>query len=510
MKFFIFILSIFFSTYSFSQTIVWEKEIGGGEDDWGYSICFSHDQQLVFTGVTLSYDEEVLDSLGGTDIWLAKMSTDSTMLWSKSLGGTQDDRGNAVSLTSDNGFIVTGFSFSNDINVANNHGGKDVVLIKTDEDGNLEWSKLFGGSSDDIGNSVIQSSDGGYMLAGTTFSTNGDISFNHGSSDFWIIKTNEQGDLLWEKTYAGSGEDRANEIIETQDGNFIIIGTSFSTDGDVSNNLGGVDFWIIKINTDGELLWEKNLGGSSADQAYDVIETSSGEILIVGEVLSNDVNVTNNHGQTDAWMTKLSANGDIIWQRALGGTKVDYFLSVTEGEDGHYLATGNTFSSNGNVSTNLGASDIWLIKMAPDGHLVWEVSLGYDLNEIGNDIITNNENIYIIGGIQVDHLSRHGNSDVYIMKLFSPFTSSVIPIHSNMNIKFYPNPAIETIRLESKEKMLEYSIFDVQGKKVMYNTLHSNQFEIPIQNLAKGQYYLYLKSANDKEFSAPIFIAPKF
>ncbi len=506
MKYLLPIYLIFSAFDLFSQaTLLWEKEVGGGEDDWGYSICLSDEGNYVFTGITSSYDEEVTDSLGGTDVWLAQMSQDSTMVWSHTFGGTKDERANSVCLAPDGGFALTGFTASGDVNFSENKGAKDIFIFKTNSQGELQWSKTYGGSSDDIGNSIIPSTDGGFLIAGSTFSSDGDVSSNHGSSDYWIIRIDGNGNLLWEKTYAGSAEDRAQEIVQTQDGNYVIIGTSFSGDGDVSDPLGSVDFWLIKINANGDLLWEKSLGGSSADQGYDLIETSDGSLLLVGEVLSNNGDVEGNHGLTDAWMVKLSSDGNIIWQNALGGSKVDYFLAVQEAADGTFIATGNTFSSDGDVSQNIGSSDIWLVKVDVDGNLIWEMSIGYDLNEIGNDLALQGEEIIIVGGIQVDHF-KHGNSDVYIAKLESPLTS-VTQIQAGTEIKVYPNPSHESITIQSEQKIESYSLFDVQGKLLRSLKTKDSLFAIPIFDLPNGNYFLLLEMESGEEFSTTIMIA---
>jgi hypothetical protein len=484
--------------------LTWEKEIGGGEDDWGYGLCLSADGQYVFTAVTSSYDEEVTDSIGGTDIWLGKMDTDSAMVWSHSYGGTLNDRGNDVCLSADDGFVITGFTESNDVDITSNNGSKDLFVIKTDANGELEWSKAFGGTSDEIGNSVLALSNGNTIVVGSAFSSDGDINNNAGFSDFWILHLDTNGNLLWEKTYGGSSEDRAKKIIQTQDGNFAILGTSFSSDGDISNNLGGVDFWLIKIDQNGDLLWEKSFGGSSADQGSDLIEISSGELIITGEVLSNNGDVIGNHGFTDAWVAKLDSNGNLLWQNSLGGTMVDYFLAITEADDGGFIATGNTFSDNGDVSNNLGESDIWIVKLSNNGILEWEKTIGYDLNEIGNAILSVGEEIIILGGIQVDHL-RHGNSDAYIAKLRAPFTS-VTNIKDYPSLIVYPNPSKDFIWISHETPILSYQLFNIIGQKIQQGNIQSTEIKINVQHLPKGEYVLLVSMNEGQEVSIPILI----
>lgn len=503
MKNYLFLLLFFQCTLLHSQVnLIWEKEIGGGEDDWGYGLCFSDDDMYVFTGVTASYDEEVTDSIGGTDIWIGKMSPDSILIWSHTYGGTSNDRGNDIQRLPDGGFAITGFTESTDFDFPINNGSKDLFVIRTDALGEIVWSKSFGGTSDEIGNSIVPLSNGNILVAGTAFSSDGDVGNNQGFSDFWLINLDANGNIIWEKTYGGSGEDRAKKIIQSQDGNFVILGTSFSDDGDVSNNLGGVDFWLIKIDPNGNLLWEKNYGGSSADQGADVIETFDGDLIITGEVLSNNGDVIGNHGFTDAWIAKLDSSGNLLWQNSLGGTMVDYFLAIQEADDGGYIATGNTFSDNGDVSVNLGASDVWVVKLSSNGVLEWERTIGYDLNEIGNAILLNGEEIIIWGGIQVDHL-RHGNSDAYIFKLRAPLTS-ITSIHQNMDLEVFPNPSTDIINITNDTPMTSYQLFDVQGKLILSKRIHNPRIEVKISSIPLGEYFLIVDLENGNRVSIPI------
>ncbi len=484
--------------------ILWEKEIGGGEDDWGYGLCLSDDGMYVFAGVTASYDEEVPDSIGGTDIWVGKMSPDSTLIWSYTYGGTSNDRANDIQKSFDGGYYFTGFTESIDVDITNNNGSKDLVISKLYPDGTIEWLQSFGGTSDEIGNTVIPLDDGGVIVAGTAFSDDGDVTNHIGSADFWVIRLDADGNIIWDNCFGGNMEDRARKIIKTQDGNFVILGTAFSQDGNVSNPLGGVDFWLIKINIDGQLIWERSLGGSSADQGSDLIETSDGNLIITGEVLSNNGDVDGNHGLTDAWVAKLDTNGNLIWQNALGGTMVDYFLSIKEADDGGFVATGNTFSDNGDVSINLGASDVWLVKLDANGNLLWEQSIGYDLNEIGNEILSVGEDIIIFGGIQVDHL-RHGNSDAYIVKLRAPL-NSIIPIHDALQLRVFPNPSSEWIHLSHDDIILDFQLFHSNGQLVKTYSIRQNQFSLNIQGVPLGEYFGIATLGNGQQVSIPIII----
>jgi regulation of enolase protein 1 (concanavalin A-like superfamily) len=239
-------------------------------------------------------------------------------LWEKTFGGIRDDRGHSVQQTSDGGFILLGWTESFDAREA------DVWLIKTDASGNIEWDRTFGGSDRDKGSSVQQTSDGGFILVGYT------ESFGAGWADVWLIKTDADGNKLWEKTFGGSGLDSGSSVQQTSDGGFIIVGytTSFGA--------GGFDVWLIKTDADGNKLWEKTFGGSRRDWGSSVQQTSDGGFILVG--------YTTSFGAGDVWLIKTDANGNKQWDRTFGGSDWDEGWSVQQTSDGGFIIVGWTWS----------------------------------------------------------------------------------------------------------------------------------------------------------------------
>ncbi len=279
----------------------------------------------------------------------------------------------------------------------------------------------------------------------------------------------------------------------------IINGTAFSADGDVSNPLGVVDFWILKLAPNGDLLWEKSLGGTLADQGNEILVLNDGNYLAVGEVFSNDVNVTGNHGLTDSWIVKLDPSGNIIWETALGGSMPDYALGAEEAPDGSILVVSNTLSDDGNVSEALGGIDVWFNKLDAQGHLISEKSLGFDLNDIGNDITRIGQDIYIVGTVQVDHL-RHGNTDVYTARMTDETLSSeIIPLDFSLDI--FPNPVSETLNIISEKEMANVSLYDVAGRQIITREILGFQARIPRSGFAPGSYFLKVEFENGQEFT---------
>lgn len=225
------------------------------------------------------------------------------------LGGGGTDRLHCVVQTTDGGFVAVGTTNSTDGNLTGipGKGGQDVWIIKLNETGTFSWNKRLGGEGDDIAYSVVSTTDGGFVLAGQTNSNDGDVRGNHSSrSDFWIVRFNSVGDTVWKSTFGGAfGDEIARSITKTNDEGFVIAGQTNSNDGDVRGNHGYSDAWVVKVNKDGKLQWQKTMGGSSADAATNVISTSDGGLLVTGYSFSNDGDISRSLGGSNYWVVKL-------------------------------------------------------------------------------------------------------------------------------------------------------------------------------------------------------------
>jgi hypothetical protein len=227
------------------------------------------------------------------------------IIWQKILGGSSDDYAFSIQQTPDGGYIVAGYTESNDGDVKGNHENGDFWIVKLDKDGNIEWQKTLGGSNWDWAFSVQQTPDGGYIVAGFTWSNDGDVSGNHGSLDAWIVKLDKDGNIEWQKTLGGSGNDWATSVQQTTDGGYIVAGGTYSTDGVIRGNHGSLDAWVVKLDGNGNMQWQKALGGSGSDSAWSVQQTTDGGYIVAGFTKSNDGDVTGNHGSADFWVVKL-------------------------------------------------------------------------------------------------------------------------------------------------------------------------------------------------------------
>ncbi len=314
--------------------------------------------------------------------------------WQKSLGGNSDDFAQSIQQTTDGGFIVAGYSISTTGDVTGNHGGYDFWVVKLNIDGNIQWEKSLGGSGTDIARSVRQTNDGGYIVAGMTNSTNGDVVGNDGGMDFWIVKLNSNGDLQWQKTYGDTlgGED-AYSIKQTLDGGYIVAGYSGMSwqglgNGDITSHNGNFDYWVIKLDSLGNLQWQKTLGGSSEDKACDVQQTNDGGFIVTGFTSSSNGNVSGSRSTFDYWVVKLDAVGNIQWEKPLGGSGRDFATSIIQTTDGGYVVGG----SRGISGTN--SYNLWIVKLDANGNQQWDNIYNSFGNSFGVDLTINNNSLY--------------------------------------------------------------------------------------------------------------------
>jgi hypothetical protein len=359
-----FLLILINSSIFSQQSIQWQKCLGGTNAEIARSIQQTLDGGYIVSGYTASNNGDVSGNHGATDFWVVKLDAKGNLQWQKCLGGTNFDDATSIQQTLDGGYIVSGYTNSNNGDVSGNHGSTDFWVVKLDTIGNLQWQKCLGGTNSDEATSIKQTSNGGFIIAGQTISNDGDVSGNHGGSDFWFIKLNSLGVIQWQKCLGGTHSDNARSTQQTSDGGFIVVGATFSNDGDVSGHHGNWDFWVVKLDTTGNLQWQKCLGGTDADNATSIQQTTDGGYIVSGYTASNDGDVSGNQGNHDFWELKLDAIGNLQWQKCLGGTDADYAYSIQQTLDGGYILSGYTPSNNGDVTGNHGGVDTWVVKLS--------------------------------------------------------------------------------------------------------------------------------------------------
>ena len=287
--------------------------------------------------------------------------------WQKSFGGGSNEYNTLAIQTSDGGFISAGTTSSTNGDATGNHSNDyDILVIKTDASGNIQWKRCYGSTAVEYAANILQTNDGGYIIGGIASANNGDVSGWHGSSDYWLVKTDNLGNILWQKCYGGSGDEKLLKVKQASDGGYILAGSTFSTNGDVTDNKGFLDAWIVKTDATGTLKWEKCYGGSNYDESTDITETQNGDFIFCGNTLSSDGDLNINYGHEDMWLMRVSGiNGNAMWSHSYGGSQYDYLTSITalQGDVINIAACGSTLSNDYNISGNHGSYDFGLITL---------------------------------------------------------------------------------------------------------------------------------------------------
>jgi hypothetical protein len=355
-------------------------------------------------------------------------------------GPTGEDQTFSIYPTDDGGFIIAGTSNSsaNGDVTATIHGlagPQDYWIVKMDASRNIIWNKLLGGNSEEYAQDIQQTSDGGYIVAGYSFSSaTGDVTgTNHGNFDFWIVKLDGAGNIIWNKLLGGSGNDLAYSIQQVSVGGYIVAGYSLSSaNGDVSGtNHGSDDSWIVRLDNDGNIKWDLLLGGSGSDKAYSIHETTDGGFIVGGiSTSSANGNVTDiNHGLTDYWIIKLNAGGSIAWNKLLGGSRDDNLQSIQQTSGTEFIVAGfSNSSASGDVtgvnhSGFAGTQDYWILSLDKNGNIIWNKLLGGSGNDFAYSIQQTTDGGSIVAGYSFSSANgdvtnvNHGSSDYWIVKL---------------------------------------------------------------------------------------------
>ncbi len=334
------------------------------------------------------------------------------VLWEKTIGGKYSEYLFDMTPTPDNGFILAGSSLSNKSGnkTKDGNGNLDYFIWKMDKDGEEEWQLSFGGSGVDILKSIISTNDGGYMLGGYSNSNiSADKTDSlRGLNDIWLVKLNAKGGVDWQKTIGGIGDDKLVQIKQIKGGGYIVVANSNSTiSGEKHDkNLGGLDYWVLKLDKSGNIIWQKTFGGIYNDEVKSVLLTRDNEIIIggssnspIGEFKHFDTN-----GGFDFWILKLDSEGNLKKQKVFGGKSDDFLTDIIESENGFIIAGTSSSNGGGNKSVNSEKhNDFWVIKT--DFDFENDEQFSYDFK--GDDYLTSiiydsNSNEILLGGFQID------------------------------------------------------------------------------------------------------------
>ncbi len=389
-------------------SIHWQKTYGGSAFytysgvDGANSVQRTRDGGYIFAGYSGSGDGEVTGNHGGMDCWVVKTDDTGMIQWERSYGGSMDDIGAYIVNDVNGGYIITGTTYSNDGDLSGNHGGGDAWIIKINDTGAILWQKVMGSSGYDFANTSINTSDSGYLITGSAGANDGDVTGLHGSNDVWIIRLDKAGVLLWDKVYGTIGTDYGLTGYPTAGGGFIISAQAGYNGGDVTEFHGGYgDAWIIKLDDTGTIQWQKTYGGSGYEQAASVLPAPGGGYVFSASTYSDDGDVTGFHGGTtnpDIWVVKINDTGVIQWENCYGGNGAEYAISMIQAYDGTYVIAGLAVYNNGDVSGSHGDADFWLIDVNASGALVWQKCLGGSGYDTAFAVIQTPDSGFVVAG----------------------------------------------------------------------------------------------------------------
>ena len=509
---------------------LWDIRFGGTLDDIITGFEQLPDSTFFLAGSSISgisgdKTEDNRDtSYNSSDFWILKAAANGPKLWDKTYGGTGSEELMDYVRTSDGGYLLGGQTFSGlsgdktepnwDPTLASN----DYWIVKTDASGNKQWDKRFGGTSFDILNSVNQTPDGGYLLAGSSFSgISGDkTQVNQGAWDYWLVKTNASGVKQWDRRFGGLEDDFITASCLTADGGCLIGGYSKSNPGGDKTQpcQGNWDYWVVKVNSQGNKVWDKTFGGNYTDWLFDMILVSDGGFLLGGQSFSEASGDKSepNHDATpagsDYWMVRIDAAGNKLWDRTFGGSEIEDISRVVELDDGGFLVSGESYSpADGNkTEPNLGIEQTWVVKTDSAGTFLWDKTIftnGHD--ELGTAIPSGPDCFVVVNLTMSDsggYVSENtkGNGDFWMVKLCN-IPNGIDEQQATNDWKIYPNPAsgfIHLVAQESEEVMITFTDYTGRTSHRMNQTFHyaGEEITMDVASFTNGIYLIRIIGAD--------------
>lgn len=512
-----------FSAFSQDPAIIWQKTIGGSAGDFSTIFEPTSDGGYILGGYSTSNisGEKTENSNGQIDIWIVKIDDTGSIMWQNTIGGAGDDFLISVKQTSDGGYIMGSGSDSNisGDKTENSHGGLDYWILKLNGSGDIMWQKTYGGAQPEFDVYVMETADGGFFAGGYSDSdVSGDKTDpTNGQRDYWALKLDNNGNIEWQNSIGGSLVDRPQAAFQTADGGFIIGGSSNSPiSGDKTEpNQGGFDFWIVKLDSTGNIQWQSTFGGNESDTFRNMTQTSDEGYLIGGYSKSNisGDKTENSQGDYDYWVLKLDSNGNQVWQNTIGGSGIDYLRDIKQLADGTYMIAGysNSNISGDKTENSNGGYDYWLVKLNASGSIIAQNSIGGSADESGSYILPTADDNFIMfcssdSNISGDKSENNRGLDDYWVFKTSPSILGIAANTFGLTISAYPNPTNGSFTLNLGESFSEIkvSIINMLGQVVSTST-HKNtpKLDVEITDSA-GIYFATIKTAEGKQATLKI------
>lgn len=498
---FVILLHLPFVVESQVPSIQWSKNFGGGGSDYCNDIIQSRSGNFYCIGTSISGTGQVTDHRGvlaEEDIWITKFDMMGNFIWGKSYGGLYSEEGQSIFETKDNGLVFIGTTTSNQLDVSGLHfsfgsgpfGYEDIWIVKTDSSGIIEWQRCIGSTDIDEGVKVMEDQDSNYVLLGSIDFADGDITQAYGDFDFWFAKLNSHGDILWRKTFGSFWFETPHSFTILNDGGYLITGGVGGSGGNVSCSNPDRGVWVIKLDSAGNEIWQNCYGGSSYDNAFDIVESNDGGFFIGATTMSNDGDVSGWIGYYDYWIIKCDSAGNILWEKCFGGPDYEYIRSVAASFDGGVIACGY---SKGGISGSHGMDDAFVVKLDAQGNLEWQKCYGGSYNDAANSILQLADSSFVFAGSSnswdgdININGIHGSYDYWVVKL-NPPSVGINDIETTIGeIKIKEEGGMLLINLHSfKSQECYFSLTNILGQTTLREKIYINQgeneFRFPLKN----------------------------
>ncbi len=451
---------------------------GGNGYDEGNDVKQTLDGGYIITGSTSSIGQ------GNTDLYLLKLDSMGQVKFQKTFGGVSNEIGKSVVQLSDSSYVMAGYTSSSGV------GGYDVFLVKADKAGNLIWQKTYGGSDWDFANSMDTTADGGFIIAGTTYS------YGKGNADGFVIKTDANGDTTWTKTFGGLKDDEFKSVIQTTDGNYALTGYTKS----FNDSLG--DGWIIRIDQTGNSTYTTSVGGLYSDVLNDVVELTNTNLYFVGSNKSykNGINTVN-------WRYSINSSNGFILDDYIGNTNTERYNSSTVGLNGTVISVGynNFVGTSSDANIHVYTPTLGYVSYFPFGventDELFSISRTKDKGFVSvGSCFGNTSLLKDILFVKTDSLGQYGTSIIGIKE----------KEQAKIALSIYPNPTNDYINIKIANyknlKKLHYQIIDLNGRVILSNAIEEFIKTIETSSLSDGLYLLQVLDANNVLSSSKISI----
>lgn len=479
--------------------IQWQASLGGTWWDQASEMVATSDGGFIAAGITSSQDGDVSGHHGDVDIWVVKMDSNGGLQWSKCLGGSQGEGCGGIEETSDGGYIVLGSTSSNDGDVSASSGFGDMWFVKLSNTGTIQWEEAIGTGIPIFvsGYSVHQLDDGGFVGVGQT-----------GTGHILVTKLSSTGALEWNLSLVGNSNESPSDIIQASNGDLLLVGHTGSNDSTFPGNHGSLDIFVTRISSLGNVLWTKLYGGSDYDNGYRIEKRSLGGYNVLGWTWSDDGDVMFNNGFTDGWLLSIDESGNLISQQTFGGSGADRLDGMAVRSNDAIVLAGRSESDDGYVNCTPidSASLVWVLEVTPNGVVSWSGCYGGSNDEVARAIIEKNDGTLVVfadswsndGDVLMNHDPSGFSPDWWIFQLGT--ASSVNSHPESLEVHVFPNPCSSYCDMKFVYPgHASLGLYNSRGELLVSDRTEQGDYTLDMTKLSEGVYILRVSTERGTE-----------